>query len=90
MSKRDTALAEALANYAAKRPKTAALHARAKAVMPGGNTRTVLYHGPFPIRAAKASYSCVRLIEAARQRQSPDRSALKSHRQPRARDRASR
>ena len=54
MSKRDAALAEAYAIYAAKRPNAAALHARAKAVMPGGNTRTVLYHGPFPIRAAKA------------------------------------
>jgi glutamate-1-semialdehyde 2,1-aminomutase len=30
------------------------LHERATAVMPGGNTRTVLYHAPFPIRAAKA------------------------------------
>lgn len=50
----DTALERAIANYVAKRPKTAALQARAKAVMPGGNTRTVLFSQPFPIRVAKA------------------------------------
>lgn len=49
-SKRDAALSEAVDRYIAKRPKTQVLHARAKAVMPGGNTRTVLYHPPFPIR----------------------------------------
>ena len=50
----DEDLAEAMANFVAKRPKTAALHERAKAVMPGGNTRTVLYSAPFPIRAERA------------------------------------
>jgi glutamate-1-semialdehyde 2,1-aminomutase len=50
----DEALAQAVANFVAKRPKTAALHERAKAVMPGGNTRTVLYSAPFPIRAERA------------------------------------
>ena len=50
----DGALAEAIANFVAKRPKTQALHERAKAVMPGGNTRTVLYSAPFPIRAERA------------------------------------
>jgi glutamate-1-semialdehyde 2,1-aminomutase len=50
----DAALAEAEANFVAKRPKTAALHSRAKAVMPGGNTRTVLYSAPFPIRIERA------------------------------------
>ena len=47
-SKRDAALSEAVDRYIAKRPKTLELHTRAKAVMPGGNTRTVLYHPPFP------------------------------------------
>jgi glutamate-1-semialdehyde 2,1-aminomutase len=51
MTMLDLALAEAVANFVTKRPKTAALHERAKAVMPGGNTRTVLYSAPFPIRA---------------------------------------
>ncbi len=50
----DQALSEAVATFVAKRPKTAVLHERAKAVMPGGNTRTVLFSAPFPIRAERA------------------------------------
>ncbi len=53
-SKRDAALSEAVDRYIAKRPKTQQLHARAKEVMPGGNTRTVLYHPPFPVRVDTA------------------------------------
>ncbi|MFO1033058.1 MAG: aminotransferase class III-fold pyridoxal phosphate-dependent enzyme [Hyphomicrobiales bacterium] len=55
----DQALAVAIANYAAKRPKTAALQTRAEKVMPGGNTRTVLFAQPFPIRVAKAEGSVI-------------------------------
>ena len=45
----DAALAEAHEAYAAARPKSAAIHARARAqVMPGGNTRSVLFYTPFP------------------------------------------
>ncbi len=33
------------------------MHERAKAVMPGGNTRTVLFSQPFPIRIEKAEGS---------------------------------
>ena len=51
----DRALAAAVDNFVAKRPKTAAMHERAKAVMPGGNTRTVLFSKPFPIRVARAT-----------------------------------
>ena len=53
----DAALAEAVAIYVAKRPKTAELQRRAEAVMPGGNTRTVLFSKPFPIRVEKAEGS---------------------------------
>jgi glutamate-1-semialdehyde 2,1-aminomutase len=53
----DDALAEAVANFVAKRPKTAAMHERARRVMPGGNTRTVLFSQPFPIRIAEAEGS---------------------------------
>jgi len=53
-SKRDAALSEAVDRYVSKRPKTQELQARAKEVMPGGNTRTVLYHPPFPIRVETA------------------------------------
>ncbi len=44
----DTAIAEAHERYAAARPKSAALHQKAKMVMPGGNTRSNLYYAPFP------------------------------------------
>jgi glutamate-1-semialdehyde 2,1-aminomutase len=44
----EAALAEAREAYAAARPNSAALHARAREVMPGGNTRTVLFYTPFP------------------------------------------
>ena len=48
------ALDEARARYAARRPRTSALHERAQAFLPGGNTRSVLYHRPFPLRIARA------------------------------------
>ena len=54
MTALDQALGEAITKFVAERPKTAALHERAKAVMPGGNTRTVLFSAPFPIRAERA------------------------------------
>ena len=44
----DTALAEARETYAARRPRSAAIHASAREVMPGGNTRSVLFYTPFP------------------------------------------
>jgi glutamate-1-semialdehyde 2,1-aminomutase len=49
----DTALAQAREHYIAQRPVGASLHAEASQVMPGGNTRTVLYHPPFPMRIAR-------------------------------------
>jgi glutamate-1-semialdehyde 2,1-aminomutase len=49
----DDAVADARRNYAAARPKTAKAHEAASRHLPGGNTRTVLYHGPFPIRVEK-------------------------------------
>jgi glutamate-1-semialdehyde 2,1-aminomutase len=48
----DTVLKDAMEGFAAKRPKTRAMHERAAHVMPGGNTRTVLFTAPFPIRVA--------------------------------------
>jgi glutamate-1-semialdehyde 2,1-aminomutase len=48
------ACAEASAHFSQQRPNTAELHTRAAAVMPGGNTRSVLYSDPFPIRIVRA------------------------------------
>ncbi len=44
---------EAREHYAAKRPASAALHEQASAVMPAGNTRSVLSYGPFPTAMAR-------------------------------------
>jgi glutamate-1-semialdehyde 2,1-aminomutase len=43
------ALTEARTAFIARNPVSAARHARAAAVMPGGNTRTVLFYEPFPL-----------------------------------------
>src|SRR5215813_13736957 len=48
------AVGQARELYAARRPRTSALHERARAVLPGGNTRSVLYHPPVPLRIARA------------------------------------
>ncbi|WP_420393895.1 aspartate aminotransferase family protein [Acuticoccus sp.] len=47
------ALVEARQTYAASRPRTQAVHEAACAHLPGGNTRSVLYHGPFPMRVER-------------------------------------
>ena len=44
----DVALAEAREQYAAARPASARIHLRARGVLPGGNTRSVLFYTPFP------------------------------------------
>jgi len=46
------ALVEARETYARRRPESRARHEAATAVMPGGNTRSVLHHGPFPLAVA--------------------------------------
>ena len=51
----DSALAGARERYVAQRPVGARMHAEAREVMPGGNTRTVLYHPPFPLRIARGA-----------------------------------
>jgi glutamate-1-semialdehyde 2,1-aminomutase len=48
-----SAVADARARYTAARPRSEALHEQARAVMPGGNTRSVLSYGPFPTAMAR-------------------------------------
>lgn len=55
----DTALNAAQQDFTRKRPKTKAMHDRAAQVMPGGNTRTVLFTAPFPLRVASAQGSTI-------------------------------
>ncbi|MBV9565452.1 MAG: aspartate aminotransferase family protein, partial [Bradyrhizobium sp.] len=45
----DEAVHEARAAYVARNPLSAAQYAEAETVMPGGNTRTVLFYQPFPL-----------------------------------------
>lgn len=46
----DAALAKARARYVADNPASDEAHHQARRFMPGGNTRTILYHDPFPLR----------------------------------------
>ena len=45
----EAALGEARAAYIERHPMSHAAHRRAAAVMPGGNTRSVLFYEPFPL-----------------------------------------
>jgi glutamate-1-semialdehyde 2,1-aminomutase len=51
----DTALAEAREHYAAGRPESARIHLHARRVLPGGNTRSVLFYTPFPTAMARGN-----------------------------------
>jgi glutamate-1-semialdehyde 2,1-aminomutase len=53
----EAALAEARESYSRARPKSAAAHEAARAVMPGGNTRSTLFYTPFPT-AMKSGQGC--------------------------------
>lgn len=48
------ALAEAIQDYIEANPKSHVQHSKAAEVLPGGNTRTVLYSNPFPITLTSA------------------------------------
>jgi glutamate-1-semialdehyde 2,1-aminomutase len=50
----DDALTEAIDGFIACHPKAQAMQHRAAQVMPGGNTRSVLFTAPFPIRVDRA------------------------------------
>lgn len=59
----DAALAAAVARFTAGRPQSAALAARASAVLPGGNTRSVLHTDPFGIRVAHAEGAVLTTVD---------------------------
>ena len=62
----NSAIEEAQALYLEKRPITAATHEEASKVMPGGNTRTVLFHGPVPLRIASGEGAYVKDVDGHR------------------------
>lgn len=45
--------ADVIADYRAASPRSAALHEAARRVMPGGDTRTVAFHAPYPLSIAE-------------------------------------
>ena len=49
----DQTVVEARARYTETRPKSLLAHQDASRHLPGGNTRTVLYHDPFPFRVVR-------------------------------------
>ncbi|MGA2210131.1 MAG: aminotransferase class III-fold pyridoxal phosphate-dependent enzyme [Acidimicrobiales bacterium] len=51
----DEALVQARERYAAAHPASLAAHRAAAAAMPGGNTRSVLFHQPFPLTMARGA-----------------------------------
>ncbi len=53
-SELDALVEEAHRRYRRDRPLSAAAHERARRVLPGGNTRSVLHFDPFPFRVAEA------------------------------------
>jgi glutamate-1-semialdehyde 2,1-aminomutase len=55
-----SALAAARARYAEANPESFRLHQEAARHLPGGNTRTVLFHSPFPLRFVHAEGSRLR------------------------------
>ncbi len=50
----ESALAEARTDFIRQNPKSQKLHEEACESLPGGNTRTVLFYGPFPVTMVKA------------------------------------
>jgi glutamate-1-semialdehyde 2,1-aminomutase len=54
--------ADILADYRASSPRSAALHAAARRVMPGGDTRTVAFHAPYPL-VIEQGHGC-RIVDA--------------------------
>lgn len=49
----DAAVADATARFTAANPKSLARHEQAKASLPGGNTRSVMWYEPFPVTIAE-------------------------------------
>ncbi|HUA76525.1 MAG TPA: aminotransferase class III-fold pyridoxal phosphate-dependent enzyme [Acetobacteraceae bacterium] len=62
----DSALAETREAYVARNPKSFARFLEATAVMPGGNTRSVLFYAPFPVALARGEGAALWDLDGAR------------------------
>ena len=65
------AVEQAHSRYAAANPRSRAQWERACAVMPGGNTRTVLFNEPFPLRIVTGEGCHITDADARRGRLNP-------------------
>ncbi|SJZ69661.1 glutamate-1-semialdehyde 2,1-aminomutase [Enhydrobacter aerosaccus] len=59
----DDTLSEAHARYERANPRSQAVHLEACNAMPGGNTRTTLFHGPFPLALESGQGGRVRDVD---------------------------
>ena len=59
----DEVLLQARTRYEGRRPKSRNAFETAACHMPGGNTRTVLYHGPFPLRIEGGMGATIRDVD---------------------------
>lgn len=59
----DAAVADAEARYVAANPQSLARHLSARASLPGGNTRSVMWYHPFPVALAGGEGARVRDID---------------------------
>lgn len=59
----DDVLARVTARYVETHPHSRALHERARRVLPGGNTRSVLHIDPFPFRIVDADGALLRDVD---------------------------
>ena len=55
-----------LAAYRASTPGSAARHAEARRVMPGGDTRTIAFHAPYPLYAVSGSGATIEDVDGNR------------------------
>ncbi|MBM3522239.1 MAG: aminotransferase class III-fold pyridoxal phosphate-dependent enzyme [Alphaproteobacteria bacterium] len=62
----DSALAEAERRFVQAHPSSGKRHENARKVMPGGNTRTVIYYPPFPVTIARGEGCWVWDLEGVR------------------------
>ena len=62
----DTLLAEVEADYRRRTPTSAALYARARASMPGGDTRQTVFFTPYPLFLARGEGSYVTDVDGHR------------------------
>lgn len=63
MASLESTLSDAISSYVSRNARSEAIHKEASSVLPGGNTRTVLYSEPFPLVFASGKDSTVTSVD---------------------------